>query len=112
LVTVNGNQFMINIGELAIPEKDLQAGTGVEIELYADRTFSGYNAEQRLTVRDVIKGGVSLPALPNRPAPVTPTNSFREPPAPVPVPPPDTDFREVPAVPDFPPPDPGANNLF
>ncbi|MEB3227230.1 MAG: collagen-like protein [Synechocystis sp.] len=110
LVTVNGNQFMINIGELAIPEKDLQAGTGVEIELYADRTFSGYNAEQRLTVRDVIKGGVSLPALPDRPAPVTPTNTFGEPPAPVP--PPDADFQEVPAVPDFPPPDPGANNLF
>jgi hypothetical protein len=54
LVTVNGNQFTINLGELAIAEKDLQSGLGVEIKLYAERNFSGYNAEQRLILRDVI----------------------------------------------------------
>jgi hypothetical protein len=116
LVTVNGNQFVINVGELAIPEVDLQAGTGIEIELYADRTFSGYNAEQRLALRDVIKGGVGLPALPNRPSPVSPPSTFGDSVAPNPVPPPRTPafppVPDAPAVPDFPPQSPETNELF
>lgn len=119
LVTMNGNQFMIKVGELPIPEKYLQAGTGVEIELYADRAFSGYTAEQRLVLRDVIKGTAVITPLPERPAPVTPTNSFGESVKPNPVPLPNTptppavpDFSDTPAVPDFPPQTPATKDLF
>lgn len=56
LVTVNGNQFTIDIGQLPIPPKDLESGTGVEIELVAERTFSGNTAEQKLIIRDLIRG--------------------------------------------------------
>jgi len=111
LVTANGNQFMINLGELSIPEKDLQAGTGIEIELYADRTFSGYNAEQRLALRDVIKGGVGLPSLPTRPAPALPTDPLTRPTLPNPVRPPSVPSFP-PTVPDFPPQESLPNELF
>ncbi len=57
LVVVSGNQFTLNIGQLSIPAKDLQSGTGVEIELLAERTFSGNTSEQRLTIRELIRGG-------------------------------------------------------
>jgi hypothetical protein len=60
LVTINGNQFTLDIGQLSIPAKDLQSGTGVEIELLAERTFSGNSSEQRLTIRELIRGTVSL----------------------------------------------------
>lgn len=56
LVTINGNQFSLDIGRLSIPAKDLESGTGVEIELLAERTFSGNTSEQKLTIRELIRG--------------------------------------------------------
>jgi hypothetical protein len=54
LVSLSGNRFTLNIGQLPIKPEDLKAGLGVEIEITATRSFAGYSAEQKIVVRDVL----------------------------------------------------------
>ena len=63
LVSARGDQFVINLGQLPIAPEYLRPGLGIEVELVANRTFAGYSAEQKLTVRDVISasGGLNYP---------------------------------------------------
>jgi hypothetical protein len=54
LVIAEGNRFTLNLGQLPIETDALGAGTGVEVDLIATRSFAGYSAEQRVVVRDVL----------------------------------------------------------
>lgn len=54
LISLDGNRFTLNIGQLAIDPNDLKSGLGVEIELVANRSFAGYSTEQKIIVRDII----------------------------------------------------------
>jgi hypothetical protein len=56
LVTQEGNRFTLAIGQLPIPPESLRPGTGVEIDLTATRTFAGYSKEQKIVIRETIKG--------------------------------------------------------
>ncbi|MEG3435782.1 collagen-like protein [Pannus brasiliensis CCIBt3594] len=56
LVTQDGNRFTLAIGQLPLPAEASRSGTGVEIELTATRTFAGYSKDQKITLRDTIKG--------------------------------------------------------
>jgi len=56
LVRQDGNQFILDIGQLPLPVESLRSGTGVEIELLATRSFAGYSKEQKIVIRDTIKG--------------------------------------------------------
>lgn len=75
LVTRNGDRFVLNIGQLPIPPEFLKPGLGVQIELVATRTFSGYQATQKLWITDVISPSRALPTgtMPPSP-PVVPDN--------------------------------------
>lgn len=86
LVNLRGNQFVINLGQLPIAPEHLRPGLGVEVELTAIRTFSGYSAEQRLVVRDVLSAARNLPTPPKAPVPApAPVAPFNFPQAPAPV---------------------------
>lgn len=54
LISLDGNKFTINVGQLPINDRDLRSGLGVEIKLVATRSFAGYTAEQTITVREVL----------------------------------------------------------
>ncbi len=56
LIRQEGNQFILDIGQLPLPVESLRSGTGVEIELLATRSFAGYSKEQKIVIRDTIKG--------------------------------------------------------
>ncbi|MFM7580491.1 MAG: hypothetical protein ACKO5Q_26630, partial [Microcystaceae cyanobacterium] len=75
LVTRNGDRFVLNIGQLPIPPEFLKPGLGVQIELVATRTFSGYQATQKLWITDIISPSRALPTgtMPPSP-PVVPDN--------------------------------------
>jgi hypothetical protein len=71
LVTISGDRFTLNIGQLPIPAEYLKPGLGVEIEVLATRTFSGYSANQKLVVTDIIgpsRGVPMAPSVPQTPA--------------------------------------------
>jgi hypothetical protein len=55
LVTFDGNRFTIAVGQLPLPPESLKAGTPIEIELTALRSFANYSKQQRLTIQEVIK---------------------------------------------------------
>ncbi|BBA78764.1 hypothetical protein RGRSB_0143 [cyanobacterium endosymbiont of Rhopalodia gibberula] len=55
LVTLDGNKFIIQIGQLPIKPNDFQSGLGVEIKVLAFRSFAGYSAKQVITVKDILK---------------------------------------------------------
>jgi hypothetical protein len=55
LVTFDGNRFTIAVGQLALSPEFLKAGTHIEIELTALRSFANYSKQQRILVQDVIK---------------------------------------------------------
>jgi hypothetical protein len=52
LVTLNGNQFTLDIGQLPIEDEYFGSDLGVEIEITAVRSFAGYSAEKRMVIRD------------------------------------------------------------
>lgn len=54
LVKLNGDRFTLDLGQLPIGEEYLKSGLGVEVEIVATRTFSGYSATQKIVVRDII----------------------------------------------------------
>jgi hypothetical protein len=54
LINLNGDRFILNIGQLPIEPDNFKSGLGVEIEVTATRTFAGYSAEQKLVIKDVI----------------------------------------------------------
>ncbi|MGL5033758.1 MAG: hypothetical protein ACRC6M_08155, partial [Microcystaceae cyanobacterium] len=77
------------IGQLPIPPEFLKPGLGVQIELLATRTFSNYQASQKLWVTDIISksrsvpGSVNVPSVPSVPiAPGNPTFPNNVPPLP------------------------------
>jgi hypothetical protein len=86
LVTINGDRFTLNIGQLPIPAEYLKPGLGVEIEVLATRTFSGYAASQKLVVTDIIgpsRGVPMAPSVPQTPAlPAAPPFPSNAPPLP------------------------------
>ena len=54
LAKLNGDRFTLELGKLPISEEYLKSGLGVEVEILATRTFSGYSATQKILVRDII----------------------------------------------------------
>ena len=55
-VRQSGNNFAISVGALPIPPEFLLPGTGVEIQIIANRSFADkYSKQQKITVRDIIK---------------------------------------------------------
>jgi hypothetical protein len=54
LVQQTGDRFVLNIGKLPLDADSLKAGTGVEVEITAKRSFAGNNATQKITLQDVI----------------------------------------------------------
>lgn len=54
LVKLNGDRFTLEIGKLPIAEEYLKSGLGVEVEILATRTFSGYSANQKIVVQEII----------------------------------------------------------
>ncbi|XLQ10950.1 MAG: collagen-like protein [cyanobacterium endosymbiont of Epithemia adnata isolate EadnSB Bon19] len=55
LVTLYKNKFTIKIGQLPIKPNDFQLGLGVEIKIFALRSFAGYSAKQVITVKDILR---------------------------------------------------------
>jgi hypothetical protein len=53
-VRYSGNRFIIDIGQLSIDPKFLQADTAVEIRLEATRSFGNNSATQTIVVRDIL----------------------------------------------------------
>jgi hypothetical protein len=111
LVTINGDRFTLNIGQLPIPAEYLKPGLGVEIEVLATRTFSGYSANQKLVVTDIIgpaRGVPMAPSVPQTPAlpataPFFPSNAPTVPTSPtVPRMPTSPTFPTSPTVPRIP----------
>jgi hypothetical protein len=50
----DGDRFTLKLGQLPLEENFLKAGTGIEIELTAQRSFAGNSATQKIQVRDLI----------------------------------------------------------
>lgn len=89
LVVINGDRFTLNIGQLPIPADYLKPGLGVQIELLATRTFSGYSTDQKLVITDILSASRGVPNAPtvpqmpsNPPASPLPTNAPSLPTAP------------------------------
>ena len=55
LVTFDGNQFTIALGQLPIAPEFLKIGTRIEIELTATRSFANYSKQQVLVLQETIK---------------------------------------------------------
>ncbi|ELS01929.1 hypothetical protein Xen7305DRAFT_00016360 [Xenococcus sp. PCC 7305] len=49
------DRFSLNLGQLPIPAQDLEAGTAVELQLTANRSFGGNSTVQKITVRDILQ---------------------------------------------------------
>lgn len=56
LISLEGNKFILNVGQLPIELDSLRPGLGIEIEVIATRSFAGYSKEQRIVIQDVIPG--------------------------------------------------------
>jgi len=54
LVQQTGDRFVLNIGKLPLGADVLKAGTGVEVEITAKRSFAGNRATQKITLQDVV----------------------------------------------------------
>ena len=53
-VRYSGNRFIIDIGQLPIDPRYLEANTAVEVQLEATRSFGNNSATQKIVIRDIL----------------------------------------------------------